>query len=156
MTTSTQADIDYMQQAIALAQQAAEQGEVPVGAIIVKDGAIIGKGSNTPIDTHDPTAHAEIIAMRDAAQRIGNYRLVDCTLYVTLEPCAMCTGAMQHARIARVVYGASDAKTGACGSVVDLMAEAKLNHHAVVEGGVLAEECGSLLSTFFKACRQKG
>lgn len=156
MTTSTQADIDYMQQAIALAQQAAEQGEVPVGAIIVKDGAIIGKGSNTPIDTHDPTAHAEIIAMRDAAQRIGNYRLVDCTLYVTLEPCAMCTGAMQHARIARVVYGASDAKTGACGSVVDLMAETKLNHHAVVEGGVLAEECGSLLSTFFKARRQKG
>ena len=156
MTTSTQADIDYMEQAIALAQQAAEQGEVPVGAIIVKDGAIIGKGSNTPIDTHDPTAHAEIIAMRDAAQRIGNYRLVDCTLYVTLEPCAMCTGAMQHARIARVVYGASDAKTGACGSVVDLMAEAKLNHHAVVEGGVLAEECGSLLSTFFKARRQKG
>ena len=156
MTTSTQTDIGYMQQAIALAQQAAEQGEVPVGAIIVKDGAIIGKGSNTPIDTHDPTAHAEIIAMRDAAQRIGNYRLVDCTLYVTLEPCAMCTGAMQHARIARVVYGASDAKTGACGSVVDLMAEAKLNHHAVVEGGVLAEECGSLLSTFFKARRQKG
>ena len=156
MTTSTQTDIDYMQQAIALAQQAAEQGEVPVGAIIVKDGAIIGKGSNTPINTHDPTAHAEIIAMRDAAQRIGNYRLVDCTLYVTLEPCAMCTGAMQHARIARVVYGASDAKTGACGSVVDLMAEAKLNHHAVVEGGVLAEECGSLLSTFFKARRQKG
>ncbi len=156
MTTSTQTDIGYMQQAIALAQQAAEQGEVPVGAIIVKDGAIIGKGSNTPIDTHDPTAHAEIIAMRDAAQRIGNYRLVDCTLYVTLEPCAMCTGAMQHARIARVVYGASDAKTGACGSVVDLMAETKLNHHAVVEGGVLAEECGSLLSTFFKARRQKG
>ena len=156
MTTSTQTDIDYMQQAIALAQQAAEQGEVPVGAIIVKDGAIIGKGSNTPINTHDPTAHAEIIAMRDAAQRIGNYRLVDCTLYVTLEPCAMCTGAMQHARIARVVYGASDAKTGACGSVVDLMAEAKLNHHAVVEGGVLAGECGSLLSTFFKARRQKG
>tara|TARA_B110000902_G_C14077223_1_gene501660 strand:+ start:134 stop:604 length:471 start_codon:yes stop_codon:yes gene_type:complete len=156
MTTSTQADIDYMQQAIALAQQAAEQGEVPVGAIIVKDGAIIGKGSNTPINTHDPTAHAEIIAMRDAAQRIGNYRLVDCTLYVTLEPCAMCTGAMQHARIARVVYGASDAKTGACGSVVDLMAETKLNHHAVVEGGVLAGECGSLLSTFFKARRQKG
>ena len=156
MTTSTQTDIDYMQQAIALAQQAAEQGEVPVGAIIVKDGAIIGKGSNTPINTHDPTAHAEIIAMRDAAQRIGNYRLVDCTLYVTLEPCAMCTGAMQHARIARVVYGASDAKTGACGSVVDLMAETKLNHHAVVEGGVLAEECGSLLSTFFKARRQKG
>ncbi|MDE0925731.1 MAG: tRNA adenosine(34) deaminase TadA [Methylophilaceae bacterium] len=156
MTTSTQVDIDYMQQAIALAQQAAEQGEVPVGAIIVKDGAIIGKGSNTPINTHDPTAHAEIIAMREAAQRIGNYRLVDCTLYVTLEPCAMCTGAMQHARIARVVYGASDAKTGACGSVVDLMAEARLNHHAVVEGGVLAEECGSLLSTFFKARRQKG
>ena len=155
MNPTTQSDIDFMQQAIALAQQAAEQGEVPVGAIIVKDGEIIGQGSNTPIDTHDPTAHAEIIALRDAAQRIGNYRLVDCTLYVTLEPCAMCTGAMQHARIARVVYGASDAKTGACGSVVNLMAETKLNHHAVVEGGVFAEECGSLLSTFFKARRKQ-
>lgn len=155
MNPTTQSDIDFMQQAIALAQQAAEQGEVPVGAIIVKDGEIIGQGSNTPIDTHDPTAHAEIIAMRDAAQRIGNYRLVDCTLYVTLEPCAMCTGAMQHARIARVVYGASDAKTGACGSVVNLMAETKLNHHAVVEGGVLAEECGNLLTSFFKQRRSK-
>jgi tRNA(adenine34) deaminase len=156
MTTFTPlTDIDYMQQAIALAEQAAAQGEVPVGAIIVKDGEIIGKGSNTPIDTHDPTAHAEIIAMRDAAQRIGNYRLIDCTLYVTLEPCAMCTGAMQHARIKRVIYGASDAKTGACGSVVNLMAETKLNHHAAVEGGVLADECSSLLSEFFKARRTK-
>ncbi|HIE90233.1 MAG: tRNA adenosine(34) deaminase TadA [Methylophilaceae bacterium] len=148
-------DTDYMQQAITLAQQAAAQGEVPVGAIIVKGGEIIGKGSNIPIDTHDPTAHAEIIAIRDAAQRIGNYRLIDCTLYVTLEPCAMCTGAMQHARITRVIYGASDAKTGACGSVVNLMAETKLNHHTAVEGGVLADECGSLLSEFFKARRKK-
>ena len=148
-------DISFMQMAIALAKKAAEQGEVPVGAVMVKDGQIIGTGSNAPIDRQDPTAHAEIIAMREAAQRIGNYRLIDCTLYVTLEPCAMCTGAMQHARIARIVYGASDAKTGACGSVVNLMAETKLNHHTVVEGGLLAYDCGQLLSTFFKARRKK-
>ncbi len=148
-------DISFMQMAIALAKKAAEQGEVPVGAVMVKDGQIIGTGSNAPIDRQDPTAHAEIIAMREAAQRIGNYRLIDCTLYVTLEPCAMCTGAMQHARITRIVYGASDAKTGACGSVVNLMAETKLNHHTVVEGGLLAHDCGQLLSTFFKARRKK-
>ena len=148
-------DISFMQMAIALAKKAAEQGEVPVGAVMVKDGQIIGTGSNAPIDRQDPTAHAEIIAMREAAQRIGNYRLIDCTLYVTLEPCAMCTGAMQHARISRIVYGASDAKTGACGSVVNLMAETKLNHHTVVEGGLLAYDCGQLLSTFFKARRKK-
>jgi len=148
-------DIDYMQQALALAQQAAQAGEVPVGAIVVKDGIIIGRGSNAPIGTHDPTAHAEIRAMRDAAQHLGNYRLVDCTLYVTLEPCAMCSGAMQHARIARLVYGASDPKTGACGSVLDLMAEPKLNHHTAVTGGVLAQACGEILSAFFSARRKK-
>ncbi len=115
---------------------------------------IIGRGCNAPIGMHDPTAHAEIIAMRDAAKNIGNYRLVDCTLYVTLEPCAMCAGAMQHARIAHLVYGASDPKTGACGSVVNLMAEAKLNHHTNVESGILAEACGTLRSDFFKARRQ--
>ncbi len=111
-------DIEYMQIALQLAQEAAAAGEVPVGSVIVKNDKIIGRGYNAPITTHDPSAHAEIRAMRDAAQHLGNYRLVGCTLYVTLEPCAMCTGAIQHARIAKVIYGASDLKTGACGSVV--------------------------------------
>lgn len=148
-------DTDYMKQALALAQQAAQAGEVPVGAIVVKDGIVIGRGSNAPIGTHDPTAHAEIQAMRDAAQHLGNYRLVDCTLYVTLEPCAMCSGAIQHARIARLVYGASDPKTGTCGSVINLMAEPRLNHHTEVTGGVLAQTCGEILSAFFSARRKK-
>lgn len=151
----TQTDIDYMQQALLLASQAAETGEVPVGAIVVKDGVIIGRGSNAPIGAHDPTAHAEILAMRNAAQHLENYRLVDCTLYVTLEPCAMCSGAIQHARIARLVYGASDPKTGACGSVINLMAEPRLNHHTEVSSGVLAQECGAVLSSFFSARRKK-
>ncbi len=143
-------DQSYMQLALTLAQQAAQVGEVPVGAIIVKDGIIIGRGSNNPIGKHDPTAHAEIMAIRDAAQHLGNYRLVGCTLYVTLEPCAMCSGAIQHARIARLVFGASDPKTGACGSVVNLMVEPKLNHHTEVSGGIMAKECGARLSTFFQ------
>jgi len=142
-------DNEYMQIALQLAQQAADSGEVPVGAIIVKDGEIIGRGSNSPIGLHDPTAHAEIAALRDAAQKLGNYRLPDCTLYVTLEPCAMCSGAIQHARISRLVYGANDPKTGACGSVVDLMAEDRLNHHTAVVSGILAEECGAMLTRFF-------
>ncbi|MES2579819.1 MAG: tRNA adenosine(34) deaminase TadA [Pseudomonadota bacterium] len=146
-------DLDYMQIALDLAHQAALMGEVPVGAIVVKDDLIIGRGSNTPIGLHDPTAHAEIMAMREAATYLGNYRLVDCILYVTLEPCAMCSGAMQHARIAKLVYGASDLKTGACGSVVNLMAEPKLNHHTEVLGGILAVECGAILSDFFKQRR---
>ena len=144
-----------MQQALQLAQQAALAGEVPVGAIVVKDGVIIGQGGNAPIDSHDPTAHAEINAIRQAAQEIGNYRLVGCTLYVTLEPCAMCAGAIQHARIARLVFGASDHKTGACGSVIDLMSEEKLNHHTKVTSGVLATECGHTLSAFFSQRRKK-
>ena len=148
-------DEDYMRMALALASQAAILGEVPVGAIVVKDGQVIGAGSNAPIQLSDPTAHAEIQAMRQAAQSLGNYRLVDCTLYVTLEPCAMCSGAIQHARIARVVYGASDPKTGCCGSVIDLMAESKLNHHCTVSAGILASECGLLLTTFFKQRRAK-
>lgn len=147
-------DQEYMQLALQLAKQAAIEGEVPVGAIVVHEGKIIGSGYNAPISRHDPTAHAEIQAMRDAAQTIGNYRLVDCTLYVTLEPCAMCAGAIQHARIARLVFGASDPKTGACGSVVDLMRENKLNHHCEAQGGMLAEECGSQLSAFFSARRK--
>lgn len=145
-----------MQAALELAKEAADMGEVPVGAVVVKDGEIIGRGRNAPISQHDPSAHAEIQAMRDAAARLGNYRLVGCSLYVTLEPCAMCAGAIQHARIANLVYGASDPKTGACGSVIDLMAETKLNHHTEVTGGVLAQECGNLLSAFFASRRKSG
>lgn len=145
-----------MQAALELAKEAADMDEVPVGAVVVKDGEIIGRGRNAPISQHDPSAHAEIQAMRDAAARLGNYRLVGCSLYVTLEPCAMCAGAIQHARIANLVYGASDPKTGACGSVIDLMAETKLNHHTEVTGGVLAQECGNLLSAFFASRRKSG
>ncbi|MBX9675599.1 MAG: tRNA adenosine(34) deaminase TadA [Methylotenera sp.] len=152
MTTMT-SDIDFMQLALALAKQAAALGEVPVGAVVVKDNVVIGRGSNAPIGLHDPTAHAEIMAMREAAAYLGNYRLVDCTLYVTLEPCAMCSGAMQHARIAKLVYGASDPKTGACGSVINLMTEPKLNHHTELIGGILAVECGAVLSDFFRQRR---
>ncbi len=147
-------DTELMQIALALAAEAGSNGEVPVGAIVVKDGRIIGRGSNAPISQHDPSAHAEIQAMRDAARNLGNYRLVDCTLYVTLEPCAMCTGAIQHARIARLVFGANDPKTGACGSVINLMAEKKLNHHTEVTGGIMAQECGGLLSEFFASRRK--
>ena len=153
MTSENHIDIAFMQQALALASLAASNGEVPVGAIVVKDGEIIGRGSNAPISLQDPTAHAEIQALRQAAMYLGNYRLIDCTLYVTLEPCAMCAGAIQHARFKRLVYGASDPKTGACGSVIDLMGETKLNHHTEVIGGVLAEQCGALLTDFFKLRR---
>ncbi|PKO25911.1 MAG: tRNA adenosine(34) deaminase TadA [Betaproteobacteria bacterium HGW-Betaproteobacteria-8] len=149
-------DNEFMQIALTLAADAAAKGEVPVGAIVVKDGGIIGRGSNAPISQQDPSAHAEIQAMRDAAKHLGNYRLVDCTLYVTLEPCAMCSGAIHHARIARLVFGASDPKTGACGSVINLMEEPRLNHHTEVTGGVLAQECGSLLSAFFASRRKSG
>jgi len=138
-----------MREALVLAKQAEAANEVPVGAIVVKDGAIIGRGFNAPISRHDPSAHAEMMALREAAQYLGNYRLVSCELFVTLEPCVMCVGAMFHARIARVVFGACDPKTGACGSVVDLFGEQRLNHHTEVSGGVLAEECGLLLSNFF-------
>lgn len=149
----TATDTDYMQIALDLARQAALNGEVPVGAIVVKNGVVIGCGSNAPISLQDPTAHAEIIAMREAAQYVGNYRLVDCTLYVTLEPCAMCSGTIQHARIAKLVYGASDPKTGACGSIINLMNEPKLNHHCEVVSGVLAQQCGAVLTEFFKQRR---
>lgn len=151
----TEQDQTLMTTALTLAAEAALAGEVPVGAIVVKDGKIIGRGSNAPIGSHDPSAHAEIQAMRDAAKSLGNYRLVDCTLYVTLEPCAMCAGAIQHARIARLVYGASDHKTGACGSVINLMAEQKLNHHTQVTSGVMANECGSILTNFFSERRKQ-
>jgi tRNA(adenine34) deaminase len=143
----------WMREAIGLACQARSRGEVPVGAIVVREGAIVGRGGNAPIVANDPTAHAEIAALRDAGRVVGNYRLPDCELYVTLEPCAMCAGAIMHARIRRVFFGAKDPKTGACGSVVDLFAERRLNHHATVVGGVLADECGALLSTFFATRR---
>jgi tRNA(adenine34) deaminase len=123
---------------------------VPVGAVVVCDGEVLGEGFNSPIGSHDPTAHAEIQALRAAARRLRNYRLSGCTLYVTLEPCVMCAGAIMHARMARVVYGAPDPKTGACGSVVNLFAESRLNHHAEVTGGVLSAECGALLTRFFR------
>jgi len=148
-------DAVYMQQALSQAHNAWALGEVPVGAVIVKDGQIVATGFNQPIGNHDPTAHAEIMALRAAAAVLGNYRLPGCELYVTLEPCAMCAGAMMHARLARVVYGAADPKTGACGSVVDLFAEGKLNHHTEVVGGVMADACSALLKEFF-AERRRG
>ncbi len=148
-------DTDFMGMALDLAREAATLGEVPVGAVVVKDGEILGRGCNQPIGRHDPTAHAEVMALRDAAQRLNNYRMPGCTLYVTLEPCAMCIGAIFHARIGRVVFGARDPKTGAAGSVINLFGEERLNHHAEIVGGVRAEECGALLSAFFAARRQK-
>jgi len=148
-------DHDYMRLALAQVQEARAAGEVPVGAVVVKDGEVIATGFNQPISRHDPTHHAEIAALRAAAMAIGNYRLPGCTLYVTLEPCVMCAGAMMHARIARVVFGARDPKTGACGSVLDLFANTQLNHHAEVVGGVLADDCGTMLSDFFAERRQQ-
>ena len=138
-----------MREALAQAALAAQAGEVPVGAVVVRDGAVIGRGFNRPITTADPTAHAEVIALREAAAALRNYRLPGCSLYVTLEPCAMCVGAMVHARLGRVVYGARDPKTGACGSIVDLPAIAHWNHHGLFEGGLLAGECGAVLKRFF-------
>lgn len=149
-----------MRLALAQAQQAESIGEIPVGAIVVKDGEVIGCGYNSPITRHDPSAHAEIMALREAAQKIGNYRLVGCELFVTLEPCLMCSGAIMHARLARLIYGAADYKTGACGGALNAFGEFPntqneqgraviLNHHTQVMGGVLAPECSAQLSQFF-------
>ena len=149
-------DETFMREALGLASCAAEAGEVPVGAVVVKDGTVVGRGYNRPVSGMDPTAHAEVVALRDAAERVGNYRLMDCVLYVTLEPCAMCAGAIMNARISRVVYGAADPKSGACGSVVDLFAESRLNYHATVVGGVMAEGAAKLLQDFFSARRRVG
>ena len=144
----------YMGLALLQARQAQARGEVPVGAVLVNEqGQIIGEGANNVIGLSDPTAHAEVLALRDAGERQKNYRLPQTTLFVTLEPCAMCLGALFHARVARIVYGAPDPKTGACGSRVDLTPEGVLNHHATVQGGVLAQECGLVLTDFFKARR---
>lgn len=147
-------DADCMDLALREASAAAEAGEVPVGAVVVHQGRVVGVGRNAPISDHDPTAHAEIVALRAAAQALGNYRLDDCELFVTLEPCAMCSGAMLHARLRRVVFGAYDPKTGAAGSVLDLFAQPALNHHTAVRGGVSADACGALLSDFFRQRRQ--
>ena len=153
MSECTPTDEDFMRLALAEARAAAESGEVPVGAIVVKDGRVIATGRNAPIEGFDPTAHAEIVALRAAAQALGNYRLEGCTLYVTLEPCAMCSGAMLHARLARVVFGAADPKTGAAGSVINLFENQQLNHQTVAQGGVVAEEAAELLRGFFKERR---
>ena len=142
-------DQGFMQLALELAQQAWRLGEVPVGAVVVKDGAVIATGFNQPIGRHDPTAHAEIVALRGAGEQLGNYRLPGCELYVTLEPCVMCAGAMMHARLARVVYAAPDPKTGAAGSVLNLFEQEKLNHHTVVAGGLMADEASAMLRAFF-------
>lgn len=151
--TEAQSDERFMRHALDLARRAQDEGEVPVGAVVVLDEKVIGEGWNRPISASDPTAHAEIQALRAAASTRRNYRLVGATLYVTLEPCAMCVGAMFHARIRRVVFGATDPKTGAAGSTLDLFQEKRLNHHALVQGGVLAAECGALLSGFFASRR---
>jgi len=145
----------FMREALSLARSAECLGEVPVGAVVVCEGKIVGRGFNSPIGESDPTAHAEISALRDAARNLENYRLPGCELFVTLEPCAMCAGAILLSRISRVVYGARDPKTGVHGSVVDLFAVERLNHHTEIIGGVLAEECGQLLSGFFAARRAK-
>ncbi|MFZ6656170.1 tRNA adenosine(34) deaminase TadA [Undibacterium sp. TJN19] len=142
-------DLEFMQAAYQQAQRAWDEGEVPVGAVVVKDGQVIATGYNRPIGKHDPTAHAEIMALRAAAEIIGNYRLPGCELYVTLEPCMMCAGAMMHARLARVIYAASDPKTGVAGSLLNVFDNTQLNHHTQVMGGVMANECAALLRDFF-------
>ena len=148
-------DEDFMQLALAQAALAAQAGEVPVGAVVVQGGLVIATGRNAPIEGHDPTAHAEIAALRAAAKVLGNYRLPDCTLYVTLEPCAMCSGAMLHARLKRVVFGAPDPKTGAAGSVINLFDQPQLNHQTALQGGVLAGDSAALLKTFFSQRREE-
>ena len=146
-------DLDFMRLALAQATAAAQAGEVPVGAVIVQDGKVIATGRNAPIAEHDPTAHAEIIAVRAAAKLLGNYRLPDCSLYVTLQPRARCSGAMLHARLKRVVFGASDAKTGAAGSIINLFDQRQLNHQTTLQGGVMADESAALLKSFFSQRR---
>jgi len=152
-TGGPRADEQFMHRALELARRAEAEGEVPVGAIIVRDGEVLGEGWNQPISAHDPSAHAEMVALRNAARRAQNYRLTGATLYVTLEPCAMCAGAIVHARIARVVFGARDPKAGAGGSVFNLLTNERLNHRAEVQGGLLSEDCGALLRRFFETRR---
>ncbi|MNF37827.1 tRNA-specific adenosine deaminase [compost metagenome] len=146
-------DAHFMREALEQARLGADLGEVPVGAVLVQDGAVIGRGFNCPISSHDPSAHAEMVAIRAAAQAVDNYRLPGSTLYVTLEPCSMCAGLIVHARIQRVVYGATEPKAGVALSRGEFFSQAFLNHRVLIEGGVLAEECGAVLSEFFKARR---
>src|SRR5271157_6434245 len=146
-------DEQFMQEALRLAREGADAGEVPVGAVVAMAGEIVGRGWNSPIASNDPTAHAEILALREAAARIGNYRLEGATLYSTLEPCAMCAGALVAARVGRLVFGAPDPKAGACGSLYQLCADPRLNHELPVRGGVLADECGRVLEEFFAGRR---
>jgi tRNA(adenine34) deaminase len=148
-------DAHFMREALALAAQGAAKGEVPVGAVLVHNGEIIGRGFNCPITTNDPSAHAEMVAIRDAAQHLANYRLPGCTLYVTLEPCSMCAGLIVHSRVQRVVYGATEPKAGVAHSRGEFFTQSFLNHRVLVEGGVLGEECGAALSAFFKARREQ-
>jgi tRNA(adenine34) deaminase len=149
----SQTDEEWMQLALALAERARNAGEVPVGAVLVRDGELLAEGWNQPISTNDPTAHAEIVALRAAGEKIGNYRMVDTTLYVTLEPCVMCMGAIVHARVKRLVFGAADPKRGAAGSALQLADAGFLNHRVEVEGGVLGEKCADLLREFFRGRR---
>jgi tRNA(adenine34) deaminase len=148
-------DLKFMKLALELAKKAELKNEVPVGALIVQDGKIIGRGMNTSISDYDPTSHAEINAIREAAKATKNYRLKNCSIYVTLEPCAMCVGAIQHARIEKIIYGAPDPKTGACGSMIDLISVKEINHHAEALGGILEKECGQILKDFFLSKRKK-
>ena len=148
-------DIFWMQHALELAKRAESEGEVPVGAVVVYDEQVIGEGWNSPINDNDPTAHAEIMALRSAAKKINNYRLLDTTLYVTLEPCIMCTGAITHSRVKRVVYGATDPKAGAAESAFEILGTDCLNHQVTVERGVLATECGQILTDFFRRKREE-
>jgi len=151
--TFSDADQHWMQHALELAKRAADQGEVPVGAVIVKDNEIIGSGANQPISNHDPSAHAEIVALRAAGQALQNYRLIDCTLYVTLEPCSMCAGAIIHARVGKVIFGAADPRTGAAGSMFQTLIDARHNHTVRVRGGLMANECSEVLQRFFRERR---
>jgi tRNA(adenine34) deaminase len=153
VTGTSQTDITFMQAAIEQARTAEKDGEVPIGAVIVRDGAILASGNNRVLRDHDPSAHAEIVALREAGKVLGNYRLDNCDLYTTLEPCAMCAGAIIHARIRRLIYGADDPKAGACGSVLGVLNHPRLNHRLEVVPGVLAEECGAMLTSFFRARR---
>lgn len=150
----TTADETFMRRALQLARDGAAFGEVPVGAVVVKEGVIVGEGFNQPISAQDPTAHAEVVALRDAARRLGNYRLVDCDIYVTLEPCLMCCGALVHARVREVVYGADEPKAGSAKSRLQAFDLPHLNYRVALRGGVLADECAGLLSEFFRARRQ--
>lgn len=153
MSAETDVDLRYMERAYALAEAAARQGEVPVGALVVQDGVVLGEGWNRPITSADPTAHAEVVALRAAAAALGNYRLTGATLYVTLEPCAMCSGAILHARLGRVVFGAFDPRTGAAGSVLEVLNTTRLNHRVAITGGVLQEATAAQLQHFFRARR---